>query len=100
METPARRHAGVFRPAIRVVILLLALTAAAAPHAAQTRLSIRITPRAAALIAALQRGVPVSIALASLPGHGSSEAFVQSCNAADGDASIARTGGVVQRICT
>ena len=83
-----------------VMILLLTLAAAPAPHAAETQLSIRITPRAAALIAALQRGVAPSVALSSLPGRGSGKAFVQSCNAACGAASIARTADSMQRVCT
>ena len=100
METIVHRRAGSFRPAIMVMILLLTLAAAPAPHAAETQLSIRITPRAAALIAALQRGVAPSVALSSLPRRGSGKAFVQSCNAAGGAASIARTADSMQRVCT
>lgn len=83
-----------------VALMSLALAATPATRAAETQLSIRITPRAAALIAALQRGMTPSVALASLPEQGSSTAFVQSCNAAGGDASIASTLDSVQRVCT
>jgi hypothetical protein len=46
-----------------------------ASHAAQTTLSIRITPRAAALIAALHHGVAPVPALARVPQPGSATAL-------------------------
>ncbi|WP_298194544.1 hypothetical protein [Metallibacterium sp.] len=99
MKTLALPRAGFSRSAILVAFMLLALAAAPAPRAAETQLSIRITPRAAALIAALQRGMTPIVALASLPAPGSNMAFAQSCNAAGGNAVIASTPDLEQRVC-
>ncbi|WP_297908991.1 hypothetical protein, partial [Thiomonas sp.] len=61
--------------------------------------SIRITPRAAALIAALQRGVAPANARTHLPQPGSAADFAQSCNAANGAALFTTTPNQAQRIC-
>ena len=75
------------------------LAMAPAPHAAQTAFSIRITPRAAALIAALQHGVMPALMLARLPQPGSATAFAQSCDAARGEALITTTPHEAQCVC-
>lgn len=88
-----------FRRGLLAALMLGMLAMSPAPHAAQTAFSIRITPRAAAWIAALQRGVAPALARARLPQPGSAVAFAQSCNAASGDALITTTPKEAQRIC-
>lgn len=90
---------GFLRPAILAVFILSALAAVPAPRAAETQLNIRITPRGAALIAALQRGMTPAIASASMPAPGSNLIFAQSCNAAGGSAIIVRGAGFDQLVC-
>lgn len=92
-------HPRFSRLAILAVFILLALPAVPAPRAAETQLSIRITPRAAALIAALQHGMTPAIASASVPAPGSNVIFAQSCNAAGGRAVIVRGTGFKQLVC-
>ena len=90
---------GFLRPAILAMSMLFALVAAPAPSATETRLNIRITPRAAEMIAALERGMTPTIASASLPAPGSSMFFAQSCKAAGGNAVVAQRAGFEQLTC-
>ncbi len=99
MQRPARPRIVSYRRSLLAALMLGMLAVAPAPHAAQTAFSIRITPRAAALIAALRRGVAPAIALTHLPQPGSAADFTQSCNAANGAALITTTPNATQRIC-
>ena len=99
MQRPARPRIVSYRRSLLAALMLGMLAVAPAPHAAQTAFSIRITPHAAALIAALHRGVAPAIALAHLPQPGSAADFARSCNAANGAALITTTPNQAQRIC-
>ena len=81
------------------LVLALALTVPAFAQPVGTQLSIRITPRAAALISALQHGLSPAQALASLPAADSRQAFAQSCDAAGGNALITDQPALHQRVC-
>ena len=81
------------------LVLALALTGPAFAQPVGTQLSIRITPRAAALISALQHGLSPAQALASLPAADSRQAFAQSCDAAGGNALITDQPALHQRVC-
>ncbi len=84
--------------AILAMVMLPALAAAPAPRATETQLSIHITPRAAELIAARERGMTPTIAPATAQ-PGSNRFFAQSCKAAGGNAVIARGTGSKQLVC-
>ena len=81
------------------LVLALALTVPAFAQPVGTQLSIRITPRAAALIAALRQGMTPARALASLPAPDSRQAFTQNCNAEGGHARVTDHHALQQRIC-
>ncbi len=92
-------HMGFLYSTILAMVILPALAAAPMLHAAQTRLNVRITPRAAEMIAALKRGMtPVTVS-ASLPAPGSSAFFAQSCKAAGGNAVVAQRADSGQLVC-
>jgi hypothetical protein len=99
MQRPIHPRSVCARRSLLAILMLGMLAAAPAPHAAQTSFSIRITPRAAALIAELRRGVPPAHVLAQLPEAGSAVAFAQACHAAGADALITTTAHSVQRVC-
>ena len=84
---------------ILAMVMLPAFAAAPAPRVAQTQLSIRITPRAAELIAARERDTGSPVAPASQPAPGSNRFFAQSCKAAGGNAVIARGTGSKRLVC-
>ncbi len=88
-----------FRFAIPALFMLLALAVAPAPRAAQTRLNIRITPRAAEMIAALKRGMTPTAASAGLPASSSNMIFAQSCKAAGSSAVVAHGTGFERLVC-
>lgn len=92
-------RAGFLRSAILVAFILLALAFAPAPRAAETQLNIRITPRAAALIVALERDMTSTIAPSSLPAPSSNMMFAQSCNADGGNVVVARGTGFKRLVC-
>ena len=81
------------------LVLVLALTVPAFAQTVGTQLSIRITPRAAALIAALRQGMTPARALASLPAPDSRQAFTQNCNAEGGHARVTDHHALQQRMC-
>ncbi len=87
------------RPLLVIGLLMLAFVLQARAETVGTQFSIRMTPRAAALIAALRQGEPPAIALAGLPPQGSSVAFSQSCGAEGGSARINNEEAVQQRVC-
>lgn len=93
-----RAHATLQRMA-QVFTLALALALIPAPHAAETRFSIRLTPDAAALIAALHHGRTLATALADLPHPGSERAFAQTCQTEGGDPSLGASAGIAERVC-
>ena len=95
-HNPGFRRCGYLLIAL---VLALALTVPALAQPVGTQLSIRITPRAAALISALQHGLSPAQALASLPAADSRQAFAQSCDAAGGNALITDQPTLHQRVC-
>ncbi len=92
-------YARFFRSGAPALLMLLALAIVPAPRAAETQLSIRITPRAAEMIAARERDMTPAIVSASLPAPGSNTFFAQSCKAAGGTAVVAQKKGFKRLIC-
>lgn len=100
ISTPNPSPHGGVRHAAKATCLALALAMIPAPHAAETRFSIRITPNAATAISSLRQGKPLAVVLASLPQPGSSRAFTQTCHAEGGhpdQGSVA--AGITERTC-
>ena len=92
---------GVWRhwtPRIGAVMLALSLGATPALRAAETQLTIRLTPGAAAIIATLQQGRPLPVVLASMPQPGSERAFMKDCHAEGGAPEIRRNDSD-ERVC-
>ena len=87
------------RPLLAAGMLMLALALPVHAQTGGTALSIRITPRAAALIAALRQGMQPARALASLPAPDSRQAFTQTCNAEGGHARVTDHRALQQRVC-
>ncbi|HUX80822.1 MAG TPA: hypothetical protein VMV38_00675 [Candidatus Paceibacterota bacterium] len=83
---------------LSAIVAICTLLAVPAPHAAEMQLRIRITPRAAALIAEQQRKVAPTVTPASSSAPSSNTVFTKSCNATGG--SIAKsTTGLKQLVC-
>lgn len=100
IDDPIRiRPVAHLRPLLAAAALVLALSLPAHAQTGGTALSIRITPRAAALIAALRQGMTPARALASLPAPDSQQAFAQTCNAEGGHARVTDHHALQQRVC-
>lgn len=83
------------------MLLALLISLPAQAETGATQLSIRITPRAAALIALLQRGYSPHQALANLPPPASRRAFDRGCARHGGAAQISTRDAerIQQRLC-